>query len=237
MHASHYEKEFVVETYFSDFRNEMTFSGMLKCAESIATEHVGRIGFSEAVLKKAHCAFMLSKVVIDIFRPLKTYERVRLATTAYAPDKIYYPRETAFYSQDNTRVALMGTYWLLIDTEKRRILRTSDCIAGFPFNGGKVEYDFTIPAGESFQSAGNVLAGYSMIDQNLHVNNAAYALIAMDAFSDALFRGARAKRLVISYNRQAEMGASIELARDALAGIVRGRVEGAPCFEAAVEFR
>lgn len=235
MSHSRYEKDFFAETYLCDFQGNMSPSGMLRCAQSIAIEHVERLGYGEDVLSRAKCAFMLSKIVVDIKAPIKSESSARLATTPFAPDRILYPRRTEFY-QDGTLRAVINALWLLVDTEKKRILRTSAALDGFPFEDGHIDCDFLMPADLALEDAGAIHVSYSMVDTNGHMNNAAYADAALDLFSDKLFSGAQIKRMILGYSRQAEPGAYIDMKIDRQKNALKGYIGGAMCFEAAAEF-
>lgn len=137
----------------------------------------------------------------------------------------------------------MDSRWVLIDTEKRMILRkhppqfTDQWAEDVP-----IELPMKLPrlAPEDCETLGTQTATYSRCDMNGHLNNTRYADIVCDAVPWEVWDTAQIRDFTISYHREVPRGENFTLRRAALPDnqfYFDGEREGKSAFEAVVTFK
>ena len=137
----------------------------------------------------------------------------------------------------------MDSRWVLIDTEKRMILRkhpeqfddqwAEDVPLELPMRLPRV-------APEDCETLGTQTAAYSRCDMNGHLNNTRYADIVCDAVPWQVWDSAQISDFIISYHREVPRGESFTLRRAKLAEdtfYFEGEREGKSAFEAQLIFK
>lgn len=137
----------------------------------------------------------------------------------------------------------MDSRWVLIDTEKRIILRkhpeqfNDQWAADVPF-----ELPIKLPriAPEDCEVLGEQQAVYSRCDMNGHLNNTRYADIVCDAVPWEVWDTAQIRDFTISYHREVPRGECFTLRRARPAEdtfYFDGEREGKSAFEAQLIFK
>lgn len=238
MNASTYLKELCVDGASIDFARNMTRSAMLRAAQSIAQEHCEAVGYGDSYMASVERVWLLTKLKITVARYPRRAENLTIETTAYAPDRILYPRTTRFLSTQNEELARVESLWVLVDTNTFRIVRKAPESMNFPFAPTPEGYQVNFPPKRDCPHRETVRVRYSMVDVNQHLNNAVYADLIDDALENRLFAGEMVRELSIAYHREAKPGAEIDLGVDENENeaTVTGMVDGALCFEAVAKF-
>lgn len=238
MNASTYRKELRVDGANSDFARNMTCAGMLRAAQMIALEHCEAVGYGDEYMASVERVWILTKIRIVIARSPKRAENLVVETTAYAPDRILYPRTTRFLSEAGEELARVESLWVLVDTGTFRIVRKAPDSMRFPFAEAPENYAIQLPPKRECERSETVRVRYSMVDVNQHLNNAVYADIVCNALEDRLFQGETIRELAIAYHREAKPGAAIALGWEEVNGeaYIAGTIDGALCFEASARF-
>lgn len=137
----------------------------------------------------------------------------------------------------------MDSRWVLIDTEKRMILRKHpEQFADQWAEDVPLELPIRLPrvAPEDCETLGTQTAAYSRCDMNGHLNNTRYADIVCDAVPWQVWDSAQISDFIISYHREVPRGESFTLRRARLAEdtfYFDGEREGKSAFEAQLIFK
>ena len=114
----------------------------------------------------------------------------------------------------------MDSHWVLIDTDKRMILRKHP--EGFPTTGwvDKLERELPIKLTkvkrEDCEELGTHRAVYSRCDRNGHMNNTVYADLICDALPLEVWRTHTVTDVILYYHKEVPMGESTRLYRAAV---------------------
>ena len=151
-------------------------------------------------------------------------------------------RITHFYDADGAEVAVIDSRWVLIDIDKRIILRkhpeqfADHWAEDVPF---ALPMKMTKAAPEACELAGEPVASYSRCDMNGHLNNTRYADILCDALPWSVWEQGTVQDLLLFYHREVPRGESFTLSR-AHTGekqyYFNGEREGKSAFEASITF-
>ena len=227
-----YTQKFTVYRTDGDHLGHVKLGALLRYAQQVATAHAEAVGLDDALYRKTHTAYVLAKLALHVTRlPLVTQpERCKRAVNK---------RITHFYDADGAEVATMDSRWVLIDTEKRIILRKHP----EQFNdqwAADVPFELPIKLPRIAPEDCEVLGVYSRCDMNGHLNNTRYADIVCDAVPWEVWDTAQIRDFTISYHREVPRGESFTLRRAKLAEdtfYFEGEREGKSAFEAQLIFK
>ena len=185
---------------------------------------------------------MLAKLALHIDRTPRVDEELTLVTQPECCKRAVNKRITHFYDADGAEVAVIDSRWVLIDIDKRIILRkhpeqfADHWAEDVPF---ALPMKMTKAAPEACELAGEPVASYSRCDMNGHLNNTRYADILCDALPWSVWEQGTVQDLLLFYHREVPRGESFALSR-AQTGekqyYFNGEREGKSAFEASISF-
>ena len=198
-----------VDVHDVDFNGVAKTSSIMRYIQTAAQSQLTESGLSYDNLKKANRAFILSRVKLEVLKPLR----------AYAPlTAITYPCESRGYSflrcyaleSDGEIVAKAISVWALIDTENRSLVKVNDFelgLATLPKND-LVLNAMKLPSG--LVDIGGYGVHYGDVDQNMHMNNTKYP----DMYSNFLpLENKMIKSITINFSSEAQIGEKLRVQR------------------------
>ena len=204
-----YRMKTEVDVHDVDFNGVAKTSSIMKYIQSAAQCQLTEGGMSYDNLKSNNRAFILSRVKLEILKPLR----------AYAPlTAVPYPCESRGYSflrcyqleSDGEVVARAISVWALIDTESRALVKVNDFNLGLPTlpQNGLVLGAMKLPS--NMTDIGGYGVHYGDVDQNRHMNNTKYP----DMYSSFLpLNGKMIRSITISYSSEAQIGEKLRVQR------------------------
>ncbi len=209
-----YTQKFTVYRHDGDHRGLVKPGALLRYAQQIATVHAEAVGLTDEVYAATHTAFVLAKLALHITRTPKVDEELTAVTQPESCKRAVNKRITRFLDAAGQEVAVVDSRWVLIDTDKRIILRkhppefqdrwASDVPFELPLKMQK-------PTPESCTLLGQRTAGYSYCDMNGHMNNTRYVDVICDALPWSVWDTAQLRDLRIFYHREVPRGESFAL--------------------------
>ncbi len=204
-----YRMKTCVDIHDVDYNGIAKTSSILKYIQSAAQAQLNDNGMSYDRLKENSRAFLLSRLKMEVLRPIRAYTPLTAIT---------YPCESRGYSFlrcyalecDGETVARAMSVWALIDTSTHALVRVNDFNLGLP----------TLPPNElvlgamkmpsSLIDVGGYGVHYGDVDQNRHMNNTKYP----DMYSNFLPLGNKMIRsIAINYSNEAEIGDKLRVQR------------------------
>ena len=198
-----------VDIHDVDFNGIAKTSSIMKYIQSAAQSQLADGGMSYDQLKSNNRAFLLSRLKLEILKPLRAYTPLTAIT---------YPCESRGYSflrcyaleSDGEIVARAISMWALIDTESRALVRVSDFDLGLPTlpQNGIILGAMRLPS--TLADIGGYGVHYGDVDQNRHMNNTKYP----DMYSNFLpLNGKMIRSMAINYSSEAQMGEKLRIQR------------------------
>ena len=239
MLPTEYTETFQVYRHDGDCYGFVQPATVLRYAQQIAGEHAIGLGLDDALYARTHTAYVLVKQALHFDRVPRVDEHLTLITRPEALKRAVNKRITQVLDAEGRQAALVDSRWVLIDTDKRMILRkhpeefasahwAQQVEQELPMKLLKVPPEQCVPAGE-------YTAGYSQCDMNGHMNNARYVDAVCDALPAAVLDRCYVRDLVIYYHKEVPRGGGFTLLRaepGADYWYFCGVQQGKCCFEA-----
>lgn len=207
---------FKVSSADTDMFSRIRLGALVNLLIQSAINSADQLGFGFGGIKQQHLFWVLSRLHVEIERPLLWYEAVSVETWPKNVEKILYLRDFIIRDKDQQVVAKATSGWLAIDFESKRpkviegldaelfsCLKEKHAISHLP------ERISAIKDGEPF----NFKATYFDIDLNKHVTSSRYVDWMMDTFSAEFHQNNYPKKLLINYNKETLPGEQVNLIR------------------------
>ncbi|MBO5908262.1 MAG: hypothetical protein J6Q67_00525 [Clostridia bacterium] len=204
-----YRMKTEVDVHDVDYNGVAKTSSIMKYIQTAAQCQLTEGGMSYDNLRSMNRAFILSRVKLEVLKPLRAYTPLTAVT---------YPCESRGYSFlrcyelecDGEVVARAVSVWALIDTESRALVKVNDFNLGLP----------TLPPNElvlramklpsTLMDIGGYGVHYGDVDQNRHMNNTKYP----DMYSNFLsLQNKMIRSITINYSKEAQIGEKLRVQR------------------------
>lgn len=239
-----FAEKFKIYRYDGDCFGGVKPGAMLRYAQQIAGEHAAALGLTDEVYTRTHTAHVLAKLALHFDRCPHVDEELTLITKPERLKRAVNKRVTDFFDVTGTQVAQVDSRWVVIDTDKRMILRTHP--AEYATANWAAEVPEELPMRmqkrplEETTVLGERTADYSLCDMNGHLNNTRYADILCNALPWTVWENNTLQDLLLFYHKEVPHGESFTLHAARLSEnqwYFAGVREGKACFEANMTFR
>lgn len=209
MSMSEFIKDVIVDPHDVDYNGIARASSIMKYIQSAAEAQLTEGGMSYEELKAKKRAFILSRIRLEIYEPIRECRPLRAVS---------YPSESRGYSffrcyrieSEGATIARAISVWALVDTETRGLVRVNDFELGItplpPINMeiGRVNLPDTLI------DVGGYGVHYGDVDRNMHMNNTKYP----DMYSNFLpLKSRRIKAITVNYQNEAKIGDKLRVMR------------------------
>ena len=198
-----------VDAHDLDYNGVAKTSSVMRYIQSAAELQLSENGMSYSELKKRERAFVLSRIKLEVLKPLYAYAPITAIT---------FPCESRGYSflrcysleSDGAVVARAASVWALVDTGTRSLVRVNDFELGLttlpPLDIGADT--FRLPS--TLTDVGGYGVHYGDVDQNRHMNNTKYP----DMYSSFMpLENKMIRSISIKYLNEAVMGDKLRVER------------------------
>jgi len=210
-----FESELKVDLHDVDFNGVCRASSLLRYIQTAAQDQLTMNGMSYDELRERGVAFIVSKMKLEVYSPILTYDSLQAVT---------YPCESRGFSfirsyelrRAGVTVARALSVCALIDITNHSIIKVSDFDLGLiplPVPTDISISHFACP--REMQPCGKYTVTYADLDQNNHLNNTKYG----DVISNFLpLNKKRIASIVISYLNEARFGEALSVYREEIDG-------------------
>lgn len=217
MNRSVFEKEYEVNYYEIDYEERLLITSLVNYFGDVSTKHSEEMGGGIEYSKKNGVAWVLYKWSIDVERYPKYGEKIRVRTNACSFRKFYGYRIFEVFDEKGDIIARANSIWLLIDTNKRKILRvTKDMyeIFGLTEKDNRPLTIKNVKLPEKFTIEKSFNVRYSDIDTNKHVNNVKYIDWIIETIPLDIILKYAIKHINITYEKEALYGEKISISTE-----------------------
>jgi len=215
-----YKNNYIIGYRDVDLNKNLRLSALFGYFQDTASMNVERLGIGvDTIAEKYSVAWVLTKILVEIYRIPLWNERITVGTWPHEPKKFEFDRDFRVWDEKGNVIASAISNWVLLDINTREI-KKSDIIASdyppIPFIGeraldrriGKLK-----PYGQP-EAVYRKVIGYSDTDVNGHINNAKYIDYIMDCFSIEDHKKHKVKSIQVNYIREVFPGDALMLYRD-----------------------
>ena len=155
-------------------------------------------------------AFILSRVRVEIYKPLKQYDRITVQTWPSKDKGLTFTRSYRIIC-DGEIVAVGSSAWALLDIKNGGFIRCDGELLKNYYHAEKLEglpLRFPMPKTE-FAFRGSRTVGYNDTDVNGHMNNTNYPDALTNFIDDA--RDSELCSMTLSYSSEAKLGSEMNV--------------------------
>ena len=202
--------QFVAEPFHVDFSGRLTLGVLGNHLLNCAGFHASDRGFGIASLNEENYTWVLSRLAIELDEMPYQYENFSIQTWVEAVYRLFTDRNFAIIDKDGRKIGYARSVWAMINLNTRK---PADLLA---LHGGSiVDYvcDEPCPIDKpsrikvtNDQPAATLVAKYSDIDINGHVNSIRYIEHILDLFPIDLYKAKRIRRFEMAYVAESYYG-------------------------------
>jgi acyl-ACP thioesterase len=158
-------------------------------------------------LARQNTAWVLVKIEFEIKGKINNIGTLQVKTWHAFSDKIKSRREFTFFNEKGEEIAAAASWWLILDLEKRKIVRTpenllgknADCVLAMKETDIKQpKFNDVLPISQI-----EIVSRLEDIDLNGHVNNTHFTAWALEGAPEDIRRGKFLKNIVINFKAEA----------------------------------
>ena len=206
-----------VESYDVQPNGSIKVSSLLKMLQKAAGDDVNKTALNYFALAEKNIAFVLTKMTVEFLRDIKLYDELTIVSHPRKVHGASFPRDFIIKCGDET-VAISRSIWVLLDLEKRTILRPSaiDSIGTLPPSDDdlfEIRDVRRVVSQDSLSRTNVHRVDYSHLDMNNHLNNTFYADFIFNSMSilDVVAPSNDGLYLQINYKNEARLGDTLEI--------------------------
>ena len=197
------------------------------------------LGFGFSGLRKQQLFWVLSRLTVEIYHPLKWNQETEVETWPKTVEGLLYMRDFIVRDKSQNIMARATSGWLAIDTETKKP-KVIDGLQAELFVHLKEKHGIqqlpeklpTTPAGDAF----TIHSGYFDFDLNRHVTSTRYIDWMMDTFPVDFHFTNFPKRISVNFMKETMPGDSINIIRSNKSG-TQYTFEGTNLMHKTVAFR
>jgi medium-chain acyl-[acyl-carrier-protein] hydrolase len=207
---------FEVTSAETDMEARLRMGSLVGLLIQSAIKSADKLGFGFQGIQKQQLFWVLSRLSLEIYRPIKWYEKIEVETWPKNVEKILYLRDYVVRDHDKTVVARATSGWLAIDFESHRAKKIDGIHAGMLIrlkdrHGLQVlptRLD-AITEGEEFEFK----TSYFDIDLNKHLSAPRYIDRMMDTFPVSFHKTHYPETLSVNFMKETMLGESLRFIR------------------------
>lgn len=209
-----YRLNMLTRTNEFDMNDQLTVYAILDYFQQAASIHATKLGLGFDVMYEQKMLWVVLRIKFNVLQnTIKPLEEVTLETWPEPKGKIEFGRSHIVYDANN-EIAITGkASWVVIDSEKRRLLRARDVTQYSDSFTEKSVYDTELHKLEPFDykqmEKAYTYTIYKMdLDHNGHVNNTRYANMAFNAID---YKGRKIKSGQIDFVNEAKLNDLVDI--------------------------
>lgn len=213
-------------------------SALQRYFQQIALEDIAAQGATYSALREHSMVFVITKLRIDFLQALRSGDRIVLRTFPYKTEGVTFFRAFEVY-KDGALAAFADSRWVLINYQKRTILRPSDLPFVLKQSAPSVQL-LPIPRRilqKNVEHTAIRTVRLTEVDENKHLNNCVYSDYVIDHAAINVC-DATIKALCILFDHEAYLGDELEIryeqTDDGFTAVATDKTTAKPCFQAAI---
>ena len=216
-----YTKEFTLSHIHTDRYGYARPAVLLYFVQEAAGEHCIQLKVDGETLSQKHLFWAVTRNRVQITRLPRLGETVTVKTWPMPTTRVAYPRSVVAYDEQGNELFRSVSLWVLMDMNTRQMVLPGK--SGVTVEGILTGTELEVPRGIAAREMENTRActvGYSLLDQNGHMNNTRYMDWLDDLLPSEFHRDHKAREFTVCYMNEAREGDCIDLHYDLTDGPV-----------------
>jgi acyl-ACP thioesterase len=204
---------FTIDAYLADFKGKATLPMIGSFMLQAATKHAEERGFGFSSMKSKNLAWVLSRMVIEIYEYPRNEELFIIKTWVGDVNKLFTERCFAFENEKGENIGYARSTWAAIGIDSRRptnILELEGLNAYVTDEPCPIEQMKKIQPLNECEKIAEITVKYSDIDINKHLNSMKYIEYFINLFDINLFIEKEIRRFAINYIKEIHYGTKLD---------------------------
>ena len=207
-------EEFTVRSYEMDPWQRARVPVLTNWLQEVAGNHADALGWSVEDLQREGRTWMLRRLHVELSAWPRWQERVRVVTWPSSAGPVQATRDFELLRADTgARIGVATSAWVVVDMEKRRLLRIPPEVRKHPLPDRPRALDDPFRGELPLAGEGGTELRFRLrrgeIDMNLHANQTAYVAWAVEALPEETWREGRLVALEVAFLAEARYPAEI----------------------------
>ncbi|MFP4367891.1 MAG: acyl-[acyl-carrier-protein] thioesterase [Bacteroidales bacterium] len=204
----------------TDMYARLRLSAMVNYLIQSAIDSADKLGFGYGGIRQQNLFWVLSRLTVEVYRPLEWYETVEVETWPKNIERILYLRDFILRDKKRNVIAKATSGWLAVDIETKRIKKIEGVHAEF-FAHLKDKHAISEPPAKLFPVDGDdtfeISSGYFDIDLNGHVTTTRYVDWMMDTLPLGFHKEYYPEKLSLNIMKETMPEETIRIMRNRIA--------------------
>ena len=207
-----YEMQFTLSHMHVDCFGYAKPSVLLYLVQEAAGEHCALLGVDHRALSPKNLFWAVTRNRVQITRLPRWGETIRIETWPMPTTRVAYPRCVIAYDTEGKELFRSISLWVLMDKESRAMVLPgkNDVTVAGTITGKELEAPRAVATRPMEHSALRTV-GFSLLDQNGHMNNTRYMDWVYDLLDSAFHREHPVQEFTVCYMNEAREGDQISL--------------------------
>ncbi|MDR1684199.1 MAG: hypothetical protein LBR90_01880 [Elusimicrobiota bacterium] len=208
------EETFKVRYYETDARGALPLWALQNYFQETAGIDAHKLSFGAEELGPKGVAWALTKMQFKFSAPAVNQKSVKVKTWHHICEKVQSRREFIIYGQDGQEIVKGITWWIILDLEKRKIMRTPQGLMDLNASNPPAVMEANILKAPAFDGIAplnsyEVIARLEDIDSNGHVNNVHFSAWALGGVPAEVYQNKRLDDVFINFKNEVMLGDKI----------------------------
>ena len=207
-----YSKEFTLSHIHVDRFGYAKPSVLLYFVQEAAGEHCALLAVDREHLSHKHLFWAVTRSKVQVTRLPRLGETVTVKTWPMPTTRVAYPRSVVAYDAKGEELFRSISLWVLMDDRSRAMILPGK--SGVVVDGTLTGNELTVPhaiAARPMENTAVRHVGYTLLDQNGHMNNTRYMDWLDDLLPSAFHRSHPVQEFTLCYLTEAREGEDITL--------------------------
>jgi len=238
--------QYTIHSFDVDFTSKATLCALCNYFQESAWRHASacKLGYHDLIQQDQ--AWVLSRLKIQIDKLPRWNDHIRLKTWAKGADRLFAYRDFEIQHANTNQTWVRGSSaWLIVDTKSKRPRRMQPFADLMPLNSEDALTDSLnkIPLLSHVDQQSEIVAQYSDLDVNYHVNNVKYMEWVLNLFSIEFQDNHVIREFEINYQHEVSYHENVRMEMGRVDSdhnyIIQGMSQstGKPAFRAAIQWR
>jgi len=219
-----FKNQYQIRATECDSNFNIRLSALWDLMQDAAAHHANILGFDHEEMVKNGNFFILVRMSANIKCYPKSGERIRVETYPAGMHKLFCVRRYEVFDEKDEKVAEATSLWIVVDCLTSRPLRPNKAYPDSPVTSfdyeGEICEKINIP--EDLEFLRKVVAEFSDIDVNNHVNNARYINWIENMVRSG---GEPIKSINVNYIQEIKLGEELDMFRNNDTIIIKDKEE------------